>query len=331
MKKIRIIDTTCRDGMHAMGHQFDPGQMAKIAEGLNAANVDTMEVSHGDGLAGHSLQYGFAKHSDRELLQAVSAKLTKTKLAILLLPGIGTKEELNMAFEHNTKVARIATHVTEADISQQHIVLAKELGMEAIGVLMLAHMESPANILVQAKLMQSYGADGVYIMDSAGALLPEGVRERVETLVDGLDVAVGFHAHNNLSLAVFNTIEAIRAGASMVDATLCGLGAGSGNTQHEVLVGVLQKYGIDSGVNFYKVMDAAQDILKPMMQRPQIIDNASLMLGYSGVYSSFLLHVYRAAELYGVDARDIMVELGKRKVVGGQEDMIVAVAVELAG
>lgn len=329
-KHVRIIDSTCRDGMHAMSHQFSSKQIAEIAKGAEESQVDTIEVSHGDGLGGSSLQYGLAAESDEEWLKAASANLTNTKLAVLLLPGIGTKDELQMADRCGMKVARIATHVTEADIAQQHINLVKNMGHEAIGVLMMVHMVSAEKVLEQAKLMESYGADGIYLMDSAGALLPQGVKERVSLLVSNLSIPIGFHAHNNLALAIGNTLIALESGASMVDSTMRGLGAGSGNTQTEVLAAVLDKIGYHTNIDLYKLMDTAENIVQPLMKRPQAIDNASLMLGYAGVYSSFLLHTYRAAEQFGVDHRDILLELGKRNIVGGQEDMIIAVAVELA-
>lgn len=329
-KSIRIIDSTCRDGMHAMSHQFSSPQIADIARGAEEAGIDTLEVSHGDGLGGSSLQYGIAAEADEEWLKAASSNLNNTKLAILLLPGIGTKKELQMADACGMKVARIATHVTEADISQQHINLVKNMGHEAIGVLMMVHMVNAEKVLEQAKLMEGYGADGIYLMDSAGALLPEGVKDRVSLLAENLSIPVGFHAHNNLALAIGNSLAAIESGASMIDATMRGLGAGAGNTQTEVLAAVLGKIGYSTNLDLYKLMDTAENIVDPLMKRPQVIDNASLMLGYAGVYSSFLLHTYRASESFGVDHRDILLELGKRNIVGGQEDMIIAVAVELA-
>jgi 4-hydroxy-2-oxovalerate aldolase len=327
---IRIIDTTCRDGMHAMAHAFSTDQVAMIAECAETAGIDTIEVSHGDGLGGSSLQYGLGSASDEEWLTAAASKLKNTKLAVLLLPGIGTKNDLEVADNHGMQVARIATHATEADISEQHIGLVKKMGKEAIGLLMMVHMVSAEKLLEQASLMQDYGADGIYLMDSAGALLPEDVKERVSLLVEKLNIPVGFHAHNNLSLAVANTLMAIEYGAAMVDGTMRGLGAGAGNAQLEVLVGIFDKLGYESGVNFYKLLDMVELKVEKMMKRPQVIDNASLILGYSGVYSSFLLHTYRAAKKFNLDPRDILVELGRRKMVGGQEDMIVSVALDLA-
>jgi len=328
--KIRIIDTTLRDGSHAVRHQYTLDNISKIASALDDTGVYGIEISHGDGLGGSSINYGFAKYSDEEKLKVANKVVKKSKIAVLLLPGIGTREDLKNAIENGAKIARIATHVTEADISQQHIQMAKEMGLEVITFLMLAHMEKPEKVLEQAKLMESYGADVVYVVDSAGAMLPEDVKSRVGLLKQKLNIEIGFHAHNNLGLAVSNTITAIQEGATVVDGTLCGLGAGAGNTAVEVLVAVLEKLGYETNVDLYKIMDAAEDVARPIMQRPQVIDKASLSLGYAGVYSSFLLHALRATEKYKVDSRDILMELGKRRVVGGQEDMIIDVAYNLS-
>jgi 4-hydroxy 2-oxovalerate aldolase len=246
------------------------------------------------------------------------------------LPGIGTKDDLKMAADYGAKVAQIATHVTEADIAEQHIGLAKNMGMEVIGMLMLSHMGSPETIAEQGKLMESYGADVVLVTDSAGALMPDTVKQRVAALRAALKIGVGFHGHNNLSLAVANSVAAIEEGARWIDACTCGLGAGSGNTPTEVLAAVLDKMGYETGINLWKIMDVAENIVRPIMPKPVRIGKVSLTMGYAGVYSSFLLHADKAAEQFGVDARDILVELGKRKVVGGQEDMIVEVAMMLA-
>jgi 4-hydroxy 2-oxovalerate aldolase len=327
---ITLMDMTLRDGMHSVAHQFTPQQMARVAAALETTGVDYVEVSHGDGLAGSSYQYGFSAASDEEYLNAVAPTLHHSKLTVLLLPGIGTQEDLRMAREHGAQMARIATHCTEADIAEQHIGLAKQLGMRVGGLLILSHMLEPKQLVPQAKLMESYGADVVYLMDSAGALLPDGVRARVGALRNALTCEVAFHAHNNLGLAISNTVAAIEEGATVVDACLCGFGGGAGNTQLEVLVAVLDKLGYRCGVDLYKVMDAAENVARPLLQRPPLIDRAALSLGYAGVYSSFLLHSYRAADRFGVDARDILMELGRLKVVGGQEDMIVDVAVALA-
>lgn len=327
---IRIVDTTLRDGSHAVKHQFTLEDVKSIASALDEAGVYGIEISHGDGLAGSSIQYGWALYSDEQRLSSASEVVKNNKIAILLIPGIGTRKDLQRAIEHGAKIARIATHVTEADISEQHIKMAKDMGLEVMTFLMLAHMESPGKVLEQAKLMESYGADVVYVVDSAGAMLPDDARARVGTLKEHLTVEVGFHAHNNLGLAIGNTLAAIQEGATVVDGTLCGLGAGAGNAPTEVLVAVLDKLSYKTDIDLYKIMDAAEDVMRPRMHRPQIIDMASLTLGYAGVYSSFLLHIYKAAERFKVEPLDILLELGRRKVVGGQEDMIVDVAYELS-
>ena len=329
-KFINLVDTTLRDGSHAVSHQYTVEQVKAIASGLDEAGVQYIELSHGDGMAGSSYNYGWSATSDEELIKAGSSGIKKGKLVVLLIPGIGTIEDLKMAADCGVKVVRVATHVTEADISEQHIGMAKKIGMMAIGFLMMTHMALPEKVVEQAKLLESYGADCVYIADSAGALLPEGVSERVSAVVEALKVPVGFHAHNNLTLATANSLAAIEAGATFIDGTCRGLGAGAGNTQIEVLTGVLEKKGYETGVDFYKIMDVAEDIVEPIINRPQVVRNASLMLGYSGVYSSFLLHTYRAAERFNLDPRKILVELGRRRMVGGQEDMIVDIAYQLS-
>lgn len=329
-KFIHLVDTTLRDGSHAVSHEFTVEQVAAIAGGLDAAGIEYIEVSHGDGLAGSSYNYGWSAVSEEELLRAASRAIKKGKLTVLLLPGIGTVEDLQMAADCGAKVVRVATHVTEADIGEQHIGIAKKLGMMAVGFLMMCHMASPEKVVEQAKLFESYGADYINVADSAGAMLPEDVKARVGAVVDAVKVPVGFHAHNNLTMATANSLAALEVGATYLDCTLRGLGAGAGNTQTEALVGVLQKKGYRTGVDFYRIMDVAEDIVEPIMHRPQVVRNAPLMLGYAGVYSSFLLHTYRAAEKFNLDPRDILVELGRRRMVGGQEDMIVDVAYQLA-
>lgn len=329
-KRVAILDTTLRDGQHAMAHQFTPQQAADVAKALDAAGVGTIEISHGDGLAGSSIQYGFAAADDLELLKAASEVTAPGKIGVLLLPGVGTQEDLQMARECGAGAARVATHCTEADIAEQHIDLARQLGMRPIGVLMMTHMVDPPKLVEQARIMEASGAELVYMMDSAGAMLPPEVVARVDALKSALDIQVGFHAHNNLSMAIANTLAAIEAGADSVDGCLRGLGAGSGNAQLEVLIGVLERVGIDSGVDFYKIMDAAEQVIEPLMHRPQVINNDGLMLGYAGVYSSFLLHARRATKQFDVDIRDVLIELGKRRTVGGQEDMIIDVAIEMA-
>ena len=328
-KFIRVVDTTLRDGMHSVAHQFTPQQMATIAAAMDTAKIDTLEVSHGDGLGGCSLQYGRAAASDEAYLEAVASVLTRSKLAVLLLPGIGVKEDLDMAANLGVKVARIATHVTEADISEQHMGLAKKRGMEVMGFLMMAHM-APIEVMIHnGRLMEGYGADYVYVVDSAGYMLPPEVRERVGALKEALQCKVGFHAHNNLGLAIGNTLTAIEAGADIVDGSLRAMGAGGGNAPTETLIAVLDRLGIDSGVDLYKIMDAAK-LVNSFKTQPKEGPDATLVLGYAGVYSSFLLHTARAAERFNVDPRDILIELGRRRIVGGQEDMIIDVAYELA-
>jgi 4-hydroxy 2-oxovalerate aldolase len=328
--KIRIIDATLRDGMHAVSHQFSPDDMAAIATALNAAGVDTIEIGHGDGQGGSTYQYGFAKASDEDYLKAVSSVLTGSKLDILILPGIGTEPDIELGAKYGAKVVRIATHCTEADIGAQHIAFTKSLGMEAIGFLMMAHMAPVEKIVEQAKLFESYGADMVYVTDSAGAMLPWEVAEKVSAVKAAIAVPVGFHGHNNLGLAIGNTVAAVQAGASSVDGCLCGLGAGSGNAQTEVLAAVFDRMKVDTGIDLYKIMDAAEDEVLPRMHQPQAITKLGLSIGWAGVYGSFLLHSVRAGKKFGVDPRDILVELGRLKTVGGQEDLIIDVASRLA-
>lgn len=329
-KRIHLVDTTLRDGSHAVRHSYTTDQVRAIAGGLDACGIELIELSHGDGIAGSTYNYGFSAVDELELLQAASSVIQKAKLAVLLLPGIGTVEDLKAAQERGATAVRVATHVTEADISKQHIQAAKDMGMYVVGFLMMVHMASPEKIVEQAKLMESYGADYINIADSAGFLMPREVECRVEALVQALEVPVGFHAHNNLGMAVANSLIAVESGATYVDATLRGLGAGAGNTQLEVFAGVMQRAGYETDTDFYGLMDLAEEVLEPIMQRPQIIRTGSLMLGYAGVYSSFLLHVYNAGERFGIDPRDILVELGRRKMVGGQEDMIIDVAYQLS-
>ncbi|MGG3467592.1 4-hydroxy-2-oxovalerate aldolase [Neobacillus pocheonensis] len=329
-RDIFITEVALRDGSHAIAHQFTVEQVLKVAKALNDAGVPYIEVSHGDGLAGSSLQYGLSRTNELELIEAAVSVADKAKIAVLLLPGIGTVKELKEAAKLGAKMARVATHVTEADVSLQHIHAAKELGMETVGFLMMSHMAPVEKLVEQAKLMESYGADSVYVVDSAGALLPDQVRERIRALKQEVGVNIGFHGHNNLSLAMANTLVAIEEGATRIDGSVRCLGAGAGNTQTEVLVAVLDRMGIKTGVDVYKMMDLAEEIVAPILQTPQEITRDSLVLGYAGVYSSFALHAKRAASKFGIDSRDILIELGKRKVVGGQEDMIVDVAAEIA-
>lgn len=330
-KDLTVVEVALRDGSHVIRHQYTTEQIVSITKGLNQAKVPYIEVSHGDGVGGSSVQYGFSKEYDINLIKAAKEASDFSKISVLLLPGIGTVEDLKEAREAGADMVRVATHSTEADVSAQHIRYAKEeLGMEVVGFLMMAHMASAEKLLEQAKLMESYGADIVYVTDSAGALLPDQVTERIELLAKNLKVKIGFHAHNNLGLAVANTLAAIEAGATFVDGSARAMGAGAGNTQTEVLVAVLNKLGYNTGIDLYELMDVAQDLVAPLLEKEQIIDSDSLMLGYAGVYSSFRLFAQRAAEKFGIDSRDILNELGKIGVVGGQEDMIVDVASQLA-
>lgn len=329
MSKVIINDCTLRDGMHALAHQYSVEQMVQIARKLDEAKIDIIEVSHGDGLNGNSINYGFSAHTEREYLQAVREVLTHSKLAALLLPGIGTREDIDMAHELGVDTIRIATHCTEADISRQHIEYARDLGMDVVGFLMMAHMIPTAQLVEQAKLMESYGAHCVYVTDSAGALLMEETREKIGAMRDALDCQIGFHNHHNLGLGVANTLIAIEAGADRVDGSVAGMGAGAGNCPLEVLIAACDRMGIETGVELYPLIDCADQLVRPLQKRPVQTDGNSLMLGFAGVYSSFLLHTERAAKRHGVDPRDILIELGRRKMIGGQEDMIVDVALDL--
>lgn len=329
-RDVFMTEVALRDGSHAIGHQFTVDQVTNVAMSLDVANVPYIEVSHGDGLGGSSLQYGMSLTDEMALIEAAASVVNQAKIAVLLIPGIGTMPQLKEAARLGAKMARIATHVTEADVSHQHIALAKELGMETVGFLMMSHMAPSEKIVEQAKLMESYGADTVYVVDSAGTLLPHQVKERIGALKANLSINIGFHAHNNLSLAMANTLVAIEAGATRIDGSIRCLGAGAGNTQTEVAVAVLDKLNINTGIDVFKMMDIAEDLVAPILEKPQEITKDSLMLGYAGVYSSFLLHAQRASKQFGIDSREILVELGKRQVVGGQEDMIMDVAAELS-
>lgn len=325
-----INDCTLRDGMHALSHQYTVDEMVAIASKLNEARVDIVEVSHGDGLNGNSCNYGFSRHTELEYLRAVREVLTDTKLAALLLPGIGTVDDIEMAVDAGIDTIRIATHCTEADIARQHIEYARRKDLDVVGFLMMAHMISPQELSQQAALMESYGAHCVYVTDSAGALLMDEARERVAALKDRLQCQVGFHNHNNLGLGVANSVIAIEAGADRIDGSVAGMGAGAGNCALEVLVAVLQRMEIDTKALLYPLMECADQLVRPIMRRPVQTDGNALMLGFAGVYSSFLIHTEKAARHFGVDPRDILVELGRRRMVGGQEDMIVDVALEIA-
>lgn len=328
--RINFVDTTMRDGSHAMSHSFTKEQVRSIAQGLDEAGAAIIEISHGDGLAGSSINYGFSETPEMELIEEASKVVKHARLGALLIPGIGTITDMQKAYDHGVRAVRIATHVTEADVSLQHIKAAKGMGMFTVGFLMMIHMAEPEKILEQAKIFEAAGVDYVNLADSAGNLFPEDVRSRVSLLSEKLSIPVGFHAHNNMGLAIANSLAAVEAGASYIDGTCRGLGAGAGNCQIEVLAAVMERLECETGMNLDKIMETAELTVEPIMRKPQIIDTASLMLGYAGVYSSFLLHAKRAAERFGLNTKDILMELGRRKMVGGQEDMIVDVAYQLS-
>ncbi|CAI8776911.1 MULTISPECIES: 4-hydroxy-2-oxovalerate aldolase [unclassified Pseudomonas] len=331
-KKIILHDNTLRDGMHPKRHQISLEQMRAVARGLDDAGMPLLEVTHGDGLGGASVNYGFPAHTDEQYLSAVIGELKHSKASALLLPGIGTVDHLRMAKDLGVHTIRIATHCTEADVSEQHIALARKLEMDTVGFLMMAHMVSGEQLVTQAKLMESYGANCIYATDSAGYMLPGDVTERIGALRAALkpETEIGFHGHHNMAMGIANSLAAIEAGAVRIDGSTNGLGAGAGNTPLEVFVAVCNRMGIETGVDLYKIMDVAEDIVLPMMDHMVRIDRDSLTLGYAGVYSSFLLFAKRAEAKYGVSARDILVELGARGMVGGQEDMIEDTAMDMA-
>jgi 4-hydroxy-2-oxovalerate/4-hydroxy-2-oxohexanoate aldolase len=330
-KKITVHDMTLRDGMHPKRHQMTLEQMKTIAQGIDEAGIPLIEVTHGDGLGGASVNYGFPAHSDEEYLAAVVPLMKRAKVSALLLPGIGTVDHLKMAHGLGVSTIRVATHCTEADVSEQHITLARKMDMDTVGFLMMAHMASPEKLVEQAKLMESYGANCVYVTDSAGHLLPDTVKARVGAVRDALkpETEVGFHGHHNLAMGVANSIAAIEVGATRIDAAAAGLGAGAGNTPMEVLIAVLDLMGVSTGVDVFKIQDVAEDLVVPIMDFPIRIDRDALTLGYAGVYGSFLLFAKRAEKKYGVPAREILVEMGRRGMVGGQEDMIEDTALTL--
>lgn len=325
----RLTDSTLRDGSHAVAHQLTEDQVRRVVAGLDRAGVPVIEVTHGDGLGGSSFNYGFSHTDEMNLIRTAVEAAVDSKIAVLMLPGIGVKDDLRRAAGMGVRVARVATHCTEADIAEQHIALAKELGMEAVGFLMMSHMIEPAALLHQARLMESYGADVVYTVDSAGAMTIDDARRRVAALKEGLSCQVGIHAHNNLSLAVANSLAALEEGVDQIDGCMTGLGAGAGNCPTEVLVAACEKTGWETGIDPISLIEVADRAVRPIRPEQGVIDGDGLLLGYAGVYGSFLLHAKRAAERYGVPTRDILLELGARRVVGGQEDMIIDVAMEL--
>ena len=331
-KKVILHDMSLRDGMHAKRHQISLDQMVDVATGLDEAGMPLIEVTHGDGLGGTSVNYGFPAHSDEEYLGAVIPKMKNAKVSALLLPGIGTVDHLRMAKDLGVNTIRVATHCTEADVSEQHIGLAAKLEMDTVGFLMMAHMATPEKILEQARLMESYGANCIYCTDSAGYMLPDEVTEKIGLLRAELNpnTQIGFHGHHNMGMAIANSLAAVDAGAIRIDGSVAGLGAGAGNTPLEVFVAVLERMQADHGIDLYKIMDVAEDRVVPLMDQPIRVDRDALTLGYAGVYSSFLLFAQRAEAKYGVTARDLLVELGRRGTVGGQEDMIEDLALTMS-
>jgi len=329
--RIKLHDMCLRDGMHPKRHQISLEQMASIACGLDDAGVPLIEVTHGDGLGGASINYGFPSHSDEDYLRHVVPLLKQAKVSVLLIPGIGTVEDLKIAADCGIHTVRVATLCTEADVSEQHIKAGRDMGLDTVGFLMMAHMIDAEQLAAQGLLMESYGAQTIYCTDSAGYMLPADVTARISALRKVLkpETEIGFHGHHNLSLGVTNSLAAVEAGATRIDGSAAGLGAGAGNTPLEVFVAVAQRMGIETGVDLYKIMDVAEERVLPIMDQQIRVDRDSLLIGYTGVYSTFLLFAQRAAARYGVSSRDILAEMGRLRTVGGQEDLIEQVALEL--
>jgi 4-hydroxy 2-oxovalerate aldolase len=329
---VRVTDTSLRDGSHAKRHQFTEAEVRSIVAALDDAGMPVIEVAHGDGLGGSSFNYGFSAVDERILMKVAVDQAEQAKIAALMLPGVGVKDDIKAAHDLGVSIMRIATHCTEADISEQHFQMARELGLETVGFLMMAHTVSPEVLATQARVMADAGCQCVYVVDSAGAMILDDVTERVASVVAELgdDAQVGFHGHENLSLSLANTILAIRAGAVQVDGSTRRFGAGSGNTSCEALAAVTERLGINTGLDVLKMIDAAEDVVRPVMEGECVLDRLSITMGYAGVYSSFLKHAYRAAERYEVSGAEILMECGRRGLVGGQEDQIIQIASTLA-